>query len=182
MQTENAPQTAESALRIAPAGNAALRAIDTPLLPQEIVEQLRVASRRGRLAGFDPKPPGGGLFAAVAHGHPFDSLLIGDYQSAGGGGGRLTFRLLLQPKLPLSFAAILLLTIWPGVYFTDEVVAQLLPSLWRPWVTYYWYLPLTVLPMPWMWKTIMRRSRRATQEHASEAIKGIAKEIGGTLV
>src|SRR5579862_938947 len=141
MQTALEPPNPTMAPRPRPAGRNALPSIATPATSQEIVERLTVASRRGRLAGFDPKPPGGSLFAAAAHGHPFDSLLVADHAPSQ---GRLTFRLVMLRRMPLAFAAILVFTIWPGVWFMDELMSQL--GLWRgdhPWLTYYWYLPLT---------------------------------------
>jgi hypothetical protein len=155
----------------------ALPSIQTAGVPQEVRERLATASRRGRLAGFDAAPSDGSLFAASAHGHPFDSTLLARLE-----GGRLTFRLVMLRRMPMIFAAILLFTIWPGVYFMDEIVAQFLPGFWRPWVTYYWYLPITSLPIPWMWRSTMARSRRSAREHACETIESIAKEIGGTIV
>ena len=91
------------------------------------------------------------------------------------------FRLQLLRRLPLIFTAILLFTIWPGVYFMDELIAQFLPGLWRPWVTYYWYLPLTVLPIPWMWRRTIARSTASAHEHARETIGTIARELGGSV-
>ncbi len=101
---------------------------------------------------------------------------------SGRDGGELTFRLVLLKKMPTIFGVLLALTIWPGVYFMDEVVSQL--GLWRadwPWLTYYWYLPLTVIPIPWMWRSMIAKSQRSAREHARETIEGIAREIGGTV-
>ena len=157
----------------------ALPTIATGASPQEIVERLTMASRRGKLAGFDPRPRCGGLFAAAAHGHQFDSLIVADHDGAN---GRLSFRLVMLRKMPLVFGAILALTIWPGVYCMDELVSQL--GFWRPehpWLTYYWYLPLTVLPMPWMSRSVVRRSVRSAREHARETIETIANGIGGSV-
>ena len=165
--------------RQAPGIEHALPVIATALPALEILQRLTNASRRGRLAGFEPKPAAGGLFAAAAHGHPFDSLLVGDHDAAA---GRIRFRLVLLRKFPAIFAAILALTIWPGVYCMDELVSQV--GLWRPehpWLTYYWYLPLTVVPIPWIWRSVMVKSRRSAREHAGETIEAIAQAIGGKV-
>ena len=154
-----------------------LPAIETSATESQIRERLAVASRRGRLAGFDPRPADGSLFGAAAHGHPFDSVLLGRLEN-----GRLTFRLRVLRRLPAIFAAILAFTIWPGVWFMDELMVQL--GLWNgehPWLTYYWYLPITVLPIPWMWKSAMARSRRSADEHGRETIAAIAKELNGSI-
>jgi hypothetical protein len=84
--------------------------------------------------------------------------------------------------MPTIFAIIIIASIWPGVYFMDELIAQLLPSLWRPWVTYYWYLPLTILPTPFLWASVMAKSRRTMREHADATLANIAKETAGILV
>jgi hypothetical protein len=123
------------------------------------------------------RPAGGGLFAAAAFGHPFDSDLVGELRPGTG----LEFRLAMHRRLPAIFAVILVLTVWPGVYCMDELIAQLLPSLWRPWVTYYWYIPLTILPAPWLWRSMMHRSRASAREHAMETITKIAAEVGGVV-
>lgn len=156
--------------------DAPLPSIRIAATPAQIRERLDTASRRGRLAGYNANPAGGSLFSASAHGHPFDSLLLARLE-----GDRLIFRLQLLRRLPLIFAAILLFTIWPGVYFMDELIAQFLPGLWRPWVTYYWYLPLTVLPIPWMWRRTIARSTASAHEHARETIGTIARELGGSV-
>jgi hypothetical protein len=148
----------------------------------DILERLGTASRRGRLPGYTAGG-GGGLFSVAAHGHPFDGLLTGRYVPGDGGQpGRMVFELRLLPKLPAIFAIVLILSIWPGVWFTDELIAQYLPGLWRPWVTYYWYLPLTVIPLPWAWASLMRKSRDSTRQAALEAIEKIAGEVGGSVV
>jgi hypothetical protein len=171
------PQSPAAQPDATPAGASdALPTIRTSASAGEIRDRLTTLSRRGRLAGFDPKPADGSLFSASAHGHPFDSLLLANLDA-----GRLTFRLLMLRKMPLIFAAILLFTIWPGVYFMDEVIAQFLPGLWRPWVTYYWYLPITILPIPWMWRRTMARSTSSAREHARETIETIAKELSGSI-
>ncbi|MBX3377288.1 MAG: hypothetical protein KF678_09845 [Phycisphaeraceae bacterium] len=141
-----------------------------------VVEKLRTASKRGRLAGFTAPSQGGALFSVAAHGRPFDGVLAGWLND-----GRLEFRLNMHRRLPVIFAVVLLATVWPGVYFMDELIAVFLPSLWRPWVTYYWYLPLTVLPLPWVWVGLMRRSRATIHASALEAIGKIAAETGGKV-
>ncbi len=160
-----------------------LPALGTPLGRGQVLERLGVASRRGRLPGFDVDAgrARGGLFAVAAYGKPFDELLIADAAERPGGGTVLTFRLHLLRGMPAAFAAVLLLSIWPGVYFMDELVAQFLPSLWRPWVTYWWYLPLSIIPTPWVWRGLMRRSRAEAMVSAREAIGKIRGELGAAV-
>jgi hypothetical protein len=161
-----------------------LPSVRVELSLEQVVERLRTASRRGRLPGFRAGGDEGALFAVAAHGHPFDADLLGSYTQASGGGGSggvLRFSLRFHRRMPIIFAVVLLVTVWPGVYFMDELIAQYLPDWWRPWVTYWWYLPLTILPLPWAWRTLMRRSRATTSASAHEAIQKIAAETGGRI-
>jgi hypothetical protein len=148
--------------------------------PEEILRRLDTASRRGRLAGFEARPEDGVLFVASAHGHPFDSLLVAHHE-AHEGGSRLSFGVRMLRRMPVIFLLAIVFSVWPGVYFMDELVAQLLPNWWRPWVTYWWYLPLSIIPAPWMWASAMRKSRRSASDHAGETITKIAGEIGGRV-
>lgn len=172
-------QTTQSPAPVAPPAAAALPSIRTPLGPGEVLSALQTASRRGRLPGFT-REAGDALFAVEAHGAPFDAQLIGRRRQAEPG-SRLVFELRLRRKLPIVFAVVLLATVWPGVYFMDELIAQYLEQWWRPWVTYYWYLPLTILPLPWAWASLMKKSRKSTRESAQAAIQKIAVEVGGTV-
>ncbi|RMH12038.1 MAG: hypothetical protein D6695_07755 [Planctomycetota bacterium] len=159
-----------------------------PMSADEIVSVLDRAARRGRLPGFEPHPSGA-LFLADAWGTPFDSDLIA-VASPEGERTRLTFTLRLRRRLPIIYAIVLGLTIWPGVTLTDRVL-----SLWFEWYhgltqmdvfhaggfaffTYAWYLPLTVLPLPWLWRSWMRRARATATVSALETIAKIAKELG----
>jgi hypothetical protein len=160
-------------------------AVETALSPEQILERLTMASRRGRLAGFERKRGGTGLFSVAAFATPFDHVLVGELEPDAGGGeglGRLVFRLRMLPRMPGIFLAVLAFSVWPGVYFTDEMVAQFLPGLWRPWVTYWWYLPLTVIPLPWVWRGLVRRSRASAHDSAHEMVRKIGAELGARVV
>ena len=148
-----------------------LPAIRTALTPELVREKLTFASKRGRMAGFDGSPAEG-LFTVAAHGHPFDGQLIGDMAE-----GRLSFRVKMLRKMPAIFAIVLVLTVYPGEYFMD----QLIPGQWG-WInTWWWYGPITVLPLPWMWRSLMRKSWAAIDASAHEAIGKIAAEIQGQV-
>ena len=149
--------------------------VATLLSEDQVLERLSAASKRGRLPGFQAKR--GGLFSVAAHGMPFDGVLTAQLRE-----GHMEFALRMLPRLPAIFIVVLLFTIWPGVYFMDELVAQFLPSLWRPWVTYYWYLPITVIPIPWIWRGLMRRSRAALEQSSAQAIAKIAAEVDGQVI
>jgi hypothetical protein len=84
----------------------------------------------------------------------------------------------------------LLLSVWPGVILTDSIL-----KIWFEWYfalsqrpvfqiggldsfTYLWYIPATVFPLPWVWRSLMRKSRDSTQASALEMIGKIATELG----
>ncbi len=157
---------------------------------QAIVAKLDKASRRGRLPGFEPKPEGG-LFLVDAWGTPFDYDLIANAEPDETG-TLLKFSLRMRRRMPTIHVVILLLTIWPGVWLTDSML-----KIWFnwyyaltqkdififngfEWFTYGWYLPLCVVPLPWFWRSIMRRSRRTSHESALEMIAKISGELGVT--
>ena len=156
-------------------------AVRTTLTPEEILERLGRTARRGRLPGFRRGGGGGGgargLFSVDAQGHPFDAELIADDTPAGADGRELRFRLRMHRRLPLLFAVVLLATIWPGVYLMDQVI----PGEWGWPATWIWYLPLTILPLPWAWMTLLRRSRQSTHAAAQEALRTIGAELGAPV-
>src|ERR1043165_9844755 len=144
-----------------------LPSIATQLDAAQIRERLLTASKRGRLPGYRGEP---GLFSVSAHGHPFDGELLGELRD-----GRIEFRIRMLRKLPIIFAVVIVLTIWPGVYLTD----QLIPGQWGWIPTWWWYLPVTIIPTPWMWRNLMGKSKRTMDGSAREGIQKIAAELGG---
>ncbi len=158
-----------------------LPTVETSLTPEAIVEKLAFASRRGRLAGFHAGQ-GGGLFGVAAFGHPFDRVLIADVQKSNAGAA-LSFRTTLPMKWPSIFIAVTISTIWPGVWLTDSLLKTYFPSY--PWwgvQTWMWYLPLTIVPLPWMAKSIWGKSEAMAHDSAHRAIRKIAAETGGRIV
>jgi len=155
---------------------------------EAILERLGTMSRRGRLDGFEPRPkqPRPGLFAASALGTPFDSVVVAHASHSAGThpdaapATTLAFEIVMLRKMPIVFAAILLFTVWPGVVLTDMFIADWFPSLWRLGITWYWYLPLTILSIPFAWRVAMRRSRESARQYAIETIEAIAKELGAS--
>lgn len=155
------------------APSAPLPSIRCGLSEQEVLERLGTASRRGRLAGFAARPAGA-TFAVAAHGSPFDSVLLAAVDAAA---GRITFRLEMLKKVPVIFAVLLVATVWPGVLLMDSLI----PGEWGWIPTWWWYVPLTVLPIPWAWRGAMKKSRASSHASALEMIKRIASELGGTV-
>ena len=91
-------------------------------------------------------------------------------------GTRLSFRLHRLPKTPAIMAAAMIATIWPGLPMTDSMLRSWVASYdglpW--WATYAWYIPLGVLPLPWMWLRWTAASKTAAAAHAAEQISTIA--------
>ena len=123
----------------------------TMLSPEEVLERASFASRRGRLAGFEPG--GAGLFSVAAFGQPFDRVLIVEAQRDGPA-TVLRFSTRLLRKWPALFIAVAVFTVWPGVWLTHSLLQTYFPgSLVANW-PYWWYLPLSVLPLPWAAKSM----------------------------
>lgn len=153
-----------------------LPAVVTTLGPEEVLERLETAAKRGRLPGF-VKLGGPGRFSVEVHGHPFEARMTAEALPKPAGGGELRFQVRMDRRMPAIFAVVLVLTVWPGVYFMD----QLIPGEWGFLKTWWWYLPLTVLPTPWIWRGLMRRSRVSNRAEAEAAIRTIAKETDGAV-
>ncbi|MFG0313403.1 MAG: hypothetical protein ACF8LL_04365 [Phycisphaerales bacterium] len=159
--------------------------IQTTLTPDEAVDRVATMSKRGKLPGFSRE--GDALFSSLAYGWSFlDQRLICE-ATRDADTTTMRFRTVLPPKMPLIVGVIFAITIWPGVWFTDQMLA----TYWNwylgllndmPWLTYAWYLPLTILPLPWMFKSMMNRSHTAAHESAKELIERINAVIDGRLI
>jgi len=130
------------------------------------LQELEALAKRGKLAGYHAHPPD--AFVADAFGEPFDHDLIGSILDEGRR-RLIRFRLRMRRRMVVIFAIVCLLTIEPGRYLLD----QFIPGEWN-WIdTRIWYYPLTILPLPWMWHWMLRKSRRTSHEHALEQIERI---------
>ncbi len=150
--------------------------IATDLDSNEIAKRARRQSERGKLPGFVATTPDG-LYEANAFGNPFDYRLIASHAP-----GKLSFTMKIKRKMPIIFWAVMAFTVWPGVLFTDSLLNTWFG--WYPnetWITFAWYIPLTVLPLPWLHKAVMARTRLAALVHAHEQIHAIAKSLGGEV-
>lgn len=146
------------------------------LSADEIKNRLLKLSKRGKLAGFDAQCPDG-LLSIAAHGTPFDSKLILNHHD-----GEVSFELKLLAMMPRIFALILIVTIWPGLPLTDDFLASF---TWYEsfmanigFKTWYWYLPMTVLPAPFALKGAIKKSKSSAKQSAIEAIEKISKALG----
>lgn len=148
--------------------------LTTPLTPEAVVARLDTLARRGKLAEFRAAS-NGTLFELTAFGEPFDHTLDAratphDVTTT------ITYSLRMKPKMPWIFAIIVAVSVWPGVWLTDSM----LRTYWSGYdfITWMWYLPLTILPVPWMWKRMLSKSRLAAGTHAKELAERIRTEIG----
>lgn len=140
--------------------------------PSEAMERLALASRRGRLAGF--QRDSGNTFRATLFSEPFDHELLATVDEAPGGSA-IHSRARMLPRLPVIFAVVLILTVYPGVLLTDSMI----PGEWG-WIdTWIWYIPLTALPLPWIWARLMKKCRAAAGASAFELLHKIAAEVEG---
>lgn len=152
-----------------------LPSVRTPLNAEEIASRAARLSRNGKLPGYEPSP---GLFSCAAFGAPFDYRLVATHGPDG-----LVFRAHRLAKLPVIYAVVLAVTVWPGVLLTDSLLKSWFawyPGAW--WVTWSWYIPLTLFPIPWIWRSIARKSRASALVHAHEQIGTIASAVDGEVV
>ena len=157
----------------------ALAAIRTPLTPSQIIAKAKEASKRGRLPGFEERGDRG-LFSVVAFASPLDRRLVVTDQPADAA-TLLRFKLVLRPLLPIVFIVIAVTTIWPGVWITESMLESYFPGSWIARYTWWWYIPLSALPLPWAGISMWRKSSAEALASAHEAIASIAKEVGGSI-
>jgi hypothetical protein len=147
------------------------------------LERLGRAARLGRVPGFEARGASG--FRVEADAVPFAHELVGHIEELGGEGSRVRLELRRMGRMPLLFAVVIALTVWPGVWLTDSLMATYWSAYGRwsqemPWLTYAWYLPITVLPLPWMWRSMTRKSRTEAIESAQKQTRAIAEAIEAT--
>ncbi len=153
-----------------------LPSISTNLSTEEITDRLVKLSKRGKLAGYDGACADG-LASVAAHGTPFDSQLILHHHD-----GEVSFELKLIALMPRVFAALLIVTIWPGLPLTEGFLDSFV--WYSDFVantgikTWYWYLPLTILPAPFAFRGAIKKSKQTAYESAIETIEKLDKVLG----
>jgi hypothetical protein len=151
-----------------------LPAVRTSLSPEVVRDLLGTAARKGKMPGLMNASVPGAVFGISDFGHPFESVLQGHLSE-----GRISFTIRLKPLMPLVTLAILIATVWPGVWFTDSMLRTYFSGY--QYQTWMWYLPLTIPTVPWvMWSTI-KKSRVSARADAPELIEKVAIAIGGTV-
>ncbi len=163
------------------------RGIDWNRLPEvvadvgepEVLRRLDRLAREGKLAGFHAG--GAGLFEVAAFGEPFDRRLIAT-STTESSRTKLKFRAALGMRMPLIYAGIVGISIWPGVWLTHSMLSTYWGwyGQWPEWVTWAWYMPLTVLPLPLFIPRMVRKSETAAFEHAREQIGKIAGALASS--
>lgn len=154
-----------------------LPTIRTAFTPDEILERIAKLSQRGRLPGFE-RGQGDVLSTATVFGQPFDKVLETRATTNPDNTTTLHFSARLKPMLPWTFGIITATTVWPGVWLTDELLLTYFQ--WYDYITWMWYLPITIVPLPWMVRSIMRKSEAAAIESANELIERICAAIDGS--
>ncbi len=162
-------------------------AVTTALGRAEALAAFKTRARRGKLAEFRAGSFGahGGDFSVEAAATPFDYRLVGEFREASEG-SLIDLRLVRLRRMPVLFAAVLAVTIWPGVWLTDSMLVTYFGwySRWTqamPWFTYAWYLPLTAGPLPWMWRGFVRKSRAEALASGAEMAEAVAQAVDGSV-
>lgn len=152
-----------------------LPTIQTTLDADAVVAKLRNRSKRGKLPGFSDSPIEG-IASVAAYGTPFDGTLSVHHES-----NQLRFAVQLNKKLPALFALILVLTVWPGLPLTDSFLSNFLwyeKLLAKGLETWMWYVPTTILPLPFVWRTAIKKSKASIHAHALESIEKLRPVLG----
>lgn len=169
-----------------PAPVAPLPILRTALAPDQILDRLDKASRRGKLAGFHATGQPDSPFWIEIFGKFFHRRLLVTLRpapQAESASTTLSFENRLRPAVPIAFWIVTILSVWPGVVLTDSLLATYFS--WYPrefWITCAWYLPLTILPVPWMWLSWWRQSATIADAEARASIAKVAAHLGATEV
>ena len=154
--------------------------IHAPLTRAEAMRRLDRSSKQGNLPGFEQR--GDERFRALVYGDPFDRELLGVIRDDGEGCA-IDLELRLLKKTPSMAVALVVISIWPGVWLTDSMIQTYFPGYPNAfWVTAVWYLPLTVIPLPWMMRKMWRKSERIAREELGKTVDRIARAVGGTVI
>jgi hypothetical protein len=117
------------------------------------------------------------LFEIRELGAPFEHVIRARAEGGSGGGTTLRFEMARLPRMPLIFVVVLALTVWPGVWITDSMLKTYFT--WYTIETWWWYIPITVLPLPWAWRAIARKSALTAREDAAKAMATVRGALSG---
>jgi hypothetical protein len=148
-------------------------AIRMRLSADEAIKRLDRLAVKGRLPGFATYPESS-RFEVVLFGEPFDRALVGTiHNSADSAQHTIDFTLRVKSRVPIIFAITIVLTIWPGVVLTDSLI----PGAWGWWPTWWWYLPLVILPLPFMLPRMWKKSEAGAADHLREQYERIREAL-----
>ncbi len=149
----------------------------TPHAPDEVVRRLDLAARRGRVAGFR-REPGPALFSVEAFATPFEHKLLATAR-AEGQQTRLSFRPVMLPRIPWIYGIVIAFCIWPGVWLTHSMLVTWFGDWYfaEEWKTWAWYIPLTVIPLPWAVRRLWVKSRGEAHADALAQIDKLRMEL-----
>ncbi len=142
----------------------------------DVATRLDEAARRGRLPGLKHGEDATS-FRVRLYGGQFDRMLEARAVDRPGGSA-IAVKVKLLPGMPTLFAVICLFTIWPGVWLMDSMLATYIPSSQGWWPTWTWYLPITVLPLPFAIRKVWRSSRDLATEDLRKTLASVARETG----
>jgi len=174
------------------AASETLPILRSKLTAEGVLAALDAAARKGKLAGFSSEAGGAAgagtrTFRVVDFGKPFESRLIGVIEELKGPGGaagmgdaagaasRITFSIQMKMMMPVIFAVLLIVSVWPGILLTDSML-KLYFSWYTIW-TGWWYYPLTVPFVPIAFLKAWRTSVASGKAEAAEIVQGISEVV-----
>ncbi|MBL0869452.1 MAG: hypothetical protein IBJ18_02630 [Phycisphaerales bacterium] len=140
-----------------------------------MLDQLEREARKGKLPGFE-RLSGPWCFEVEAYAVPFTGVMKARAEREGDR-TVLRFETRISPKMPLIWLMILLVTIWPGLPLTENLIEAVGPAGWWRY-TIWWYLPLSVISLPWAIWSGLRRSKAMMHASAHTARSDIARALG----
>jgi hypothetical protein len=162
---------------------ATLPRVITDLGAGQLQNALSLRAKQGKLAGYEKR--GERSFTLDAAGGLYERTLVATIISDTNDNDDHTeiwFEGRLKKTVPIVVIAVLIFTIWPGVWLTDSIL-----GVWFNWYrlniwwTSAWYIPLTLLAVPAFWAQF-RKSERESWDDAHKAIEKIARVGGGDVV
>lgn len=154
-------------------------ALRSPKDAKAAIDACDALARSGSLPGFVRTSPTS--CASRIFGQPFDrDLRIEATDVAQGSVVQLRTR--LRRKMPIIFAVVAVLTVWPGVWLTDSLIQTYFSGA-SNWViqTWMWYLPLAIIPLPFAARSMWRKSQASAAEHYAEVRERVAKAVGASM-
>lgn len=131
----------------------------------QVGTRLDALSKRGKLPDYRREGSG---FRVKAFGNQMDMTLVGTISTTAEG-SEIRFTLEREWKLIWIYAAITVLTMWPGLALTDSMISTYFTGY--DFDTWKWYVPLIVVPTPILGWFEVRKSQRMARESAAELIE-----------